>query len=345
MITATYTRKTLDFKKPARTSRGEMTSHTAYIVRLQQGGRFGFGEASPLRGLSIDDRPDFENTLAHCCSLINNGSAIESLDLAAFPSLLFAFETASRSLTFDDAFQVFESPFYSGNPIEINGLIWMNSLDEMLEEAFQKAAQGFGCIKFKVGALDFDEECRMLERFRKRYSAFKISLRLDANGAFTPADALEKLKDLSRFEIHSIEQPIKPKQVDWMQELCAKTPIDIALDEELIGVDVQEDGLALLKKIRPRYIILKPTLIGGFANADTWTKHALQQNIGWWATSALESNIGLNAIAQWCSTLGNPLPQGLGTGALYTNNIQSPLTITCGRLMLDQTLGWSDPFN
>lgn len=340
MIRASYSTKELVFKKPARTSRGEMTSHTAYFIKLQQGNRIGYGEAAPLKGLSIDDRPNFENKLKECCLFINDGCPIDVLDLAAFPSLKFAIETAQLSLAFDESFKVFDTPFYTGTPIDINGLVWMNTNTEMLEEAFYKVEQGFNCIKFKVGALDFDEECRMLESFRKRYSAFKVSLRLDANGAFSTAEALEKLKDLSRFEIHSIEQPIKAKQEDWMQELCAKTPIDIALDEELIGVDVVYDGLALLKKIKPQYIILKPTLIGGFANADTWIKHAQQHAIGWWATSALESNIGLNAIAQWCSTYQNPLPQGLGTGSLYTNNIQSPLVVDGGHLVYHQGLSW-----
>lgn len=345
MIHASYIIQELVFKKPARTSRGEMTTHTAYFIRLQQGNRVGYGEAAPLKGLSIDDRPDFENKLKEYCLFINDGCPIDVLDMAAFPSLKFAFETAQLSLNFDTPFNVFDTSFFTGSPIDINGLVWMNTKTEMLEEAFVKVEQGFNCIKFKVGALDFDEECRMLESFRKRYSAFKVSLRLDANGAFSTAEALEKLKDLSRFEIHSIEQPIKAKQEDWMQELCAKTPIDIALDEELIGVDIEHDGLALLKKINPKYIILKPTLVGGFANADTWIKHAHQKNIGWWATSALESNIGLNAIAQWCSTYQNPLPQGLGTGALYTNNIQSPLVISHGQLTIDNTLSWKDPFS
>jgi o-succinylbenzoate synthase len=342
---SSYTIKELVFKKPARTSRGEMLTHTVYIIRLQDGNRVGYGEAAPLKGLSIDDRPDFETKLKECCLFINDGCPVDVLDLSAFPSLKFAFETAILSLRFDSAFKVFDTSFFTGTPIDINGLVWMNTKAEMLEEAFDKAEQGFDCIKFKVGALDFDEECRMLELFRRRYSAFKITLRLDANGASSTDDALEKLKELSRFEIHSIEQPIKAKQEDWMQELCAKTPIHIALDEELIGIDVVNDGLALLKKIKPQYIILKPTLIGGFGNSDTWIKHARQKNIGWWATSALESNIGLNAIAQWCSTYENPLPQGLGTGALYTNNIQSPLVISKGKLQLDSDHSWGEAFS
>ena len=192
--------------------------------------------------------------------------------------------------------------------------------------------------------MDFDEECRLLESFRKKYSAFKIELRLDANGAFSTDNALEKLKVLARFDIHSIEQPIKAKQQEWMQELCSKTPIPIALDEELIGIDPTIDGEALLKFINPQYIIIKPTLIGGFANANSWINHALKHEIGWWATSALESNIGLNAIAQWCSTKVVKLPQGLGTGYLYTNNINAPLFVQSGYLYYKPHATWVMPF-
>lgn len=340
---ASYIKYELLFKKPARTSRGEMLSHTAFFIRLQQGNRTGYGEAAPLKGLSMDDRPDFEETLKGCCRFINDGLPVDALSLNEFPSLRFAFETAALSLGFNDSFRVFDSSFYTGTPIPINGLVWMNTKTEMLEEAFAKAEQGFNCIKFKVGALDFDEECRMLEAFRKRYSAFKVELRLDANGAFSTDEAFEKLRELSRFEIHSIEQPIKTKQHDWMQELCAKTPIPVALDEELIGVDVTTNGHNLLRFIKPQYIILKPTLLGGFAASDRWIALAQKQSIGWWATSALESNIGLNAIAQWSSTHNNPLPQGLGTGSLYTNNIPSPLSAANGFLRYNPTQPWETP--
>jgi o-succinylbenzoate synthase len=340
MIVADYTKHELQFKETARTSRGALSTHVVYYIRLRKGNRIGYGEAAPLKGLSIDDRPDFEQKIAECLLYINDGLPINALDLEAFPSLKFAFETAQLSLSFDDTFQVFDCPFYAGMPIHINGLVWMNTTSEMLKEAFAKAEAGFDCIKFKVGAYDFDEECRMIEVFRKRYSAFKITIRLDANGAFTTNEAAEKLRELSRFDIHSIEQPIKAKQADWMQELCAKTPIPIALDEELIGVDVTHDGNNLLKKINPQYIILKPTLLGGFAKADAWIQHAHKHNIGWWATSALESNIGLNAIAQWCSTHSNPLPQGLGTGGLYTNNIESPMTVSKNNLFYKEYEQW-----
>lgn len=343
MISASYIRHELTFKKQARTSRGAMENHVVYYVILKEGDRAGYGEAAPLKGLSIDDRPDFEQKLNECITWINGGLPVDALSLAEFPSLQFAFETASRSLQFDEAFTVFENSFIHGNPIKINGLVWMGSRDEMLEEAFAKAEEGFNCIKFKVGALDFDEECRMLEAFRKRYSAFKIELRLDANGAFATDDAIQKLKELSRFDIHSIEQPIQAKQQDYMHELCLQTPISIALDEELIGEDVTKDGDALLKFMKPQFIILKPTLIGGFEAADQWIKYAQKYDIGWWATSALESNIGLNAIAQWCSTYETDLPQGLGTGSLYSNNIISPLNVQNGYLHYNKKASWSFP--
>jgi o-succinylbenzoate synthase len=345
MIAASYFQYELVFKKPAQTSRGVMQNHVAYYIVLKNGNRMGYGEAAPLKGLSIDDRPDFEQKLKECIAFINDGLPIDALPLKDFPSLRFAFEVAFLSLGFDNPFTVYNNFFIAGNPIHINGLVWMNTKTEMLEEAFTKVEQGFDCIKFKVGALDFDEECRMLESFRKRYSAFKVELRLDANGGFTTEEADQKLKELSRFDIHSIEQPIRAKQPYYMNELCLKTPIPIALDEELIGVDVALEGEKLLTFIRPQYIIIKPTLIGGLAVSDCWVKHAQKQNIGWWATSALESNIGLNAIAQWCANYDLKLPQGLGTGSLYTNNTPSPLIVSKGLLKYNTHLAWVFPSN
>lgn len=344
---ASFDKYELHFKRPARTSRGELTSHTAYYIQLQQGSRKAWGEAAPLKGLSIDDKPDFELKLKSCCDILNEGLPIDELDLNEFPSLRFAFETAQLGLQFDEPFKLFDNPFYQGQPISINGLVWMNTKNEMLEEAFAKAEQGFTCIKFKVGALDFDEECRMLESFRKRYHSFKIDIRLDANGAFAPSEAQEKLHELSRFEIHSIEQPIKQGQTEWMEVLCKDNIIDIALDEELIGIGDDHNRKGLLTKVKPQYIIIKPTLIGGFNYANAWIKLAQYHGIGWWATSALESNIGLNAIAQWyaASPHKSNLPQGLGTGSLYTNNIESPLMIQSGALYYSRQKSWRIPFS
>jgi L-alanine-DL-glutamate epimerase-like enolase superfamily enzyme len=202
----------------------------------------------------------------------------------------------------------------------------------MYDEAIQKIQAGFNVIKIKVGALDFDEECRLLEKIRQQYSAFKITLRVDANGAFAPDDALEKLNDLKRFELHSIEQPISVGQWDWMQKISSESPIDIALDEELIGLNVYEEADKMIKHIKPTYLILKPNLIGGLSLSDEWIRYAQRNNVGWWATSALESNVGLNAIAQWVNKYDNPLHQGLGTGSLFTNNFPSRLKIEHGHM-------------
>lgn len=339
IIRASYSRHVLEFAKPARTSRGEMQAHTVYYVRLQQGQRTGLGEAAPLPGLSIDAVNDLEEKLALFCTQVNEGMHPLDADLDRFPSIRFAFESALKTLQHDDAHLLFDTDFVKGKGIPINGLVWMDTPAAMLEQAAQKMEAGFSCIKFKVGALDFDEECRMLERFRKQYSAFRAEIRLDANGAFKTAEALEQLKELSRFDIHSIEQPIKAGQHGHMQELCARSKIAIALDEELIGVPVSESQ-TLLATIRPQYLILKPTLLGGFAYSEAWIRSAESMDIGWWATSALESNIGLNAIAQWTSAMKTRIPQGLGTGSLYTNNIASPLVVKNGMLWYDVHKSW-----
>lgn len=335
MYRASFKKHQLELKKPARTSRNELKTHDVFYIRLQRlaDAKITYGEAAPLKGLSPDDVPDFEGRLQQFCDMVNEGLAVEELDLELFPSIRFAFETASLGMKHEQAFKVFDTSFYNAQqPIEINGLVWMNETETMLAEAFEKAESGFSTIKFKVGALDFDAECRMLEMFRKRYNAFKVGLRLDANGAFTGSDSLEKLKELSRFDVHSIEQPVKAGQPELMQELCMESKIAIALDEELIGINISH-AASLLKQIKPAFIILKPTLVGGLQNSDEWIKAANQRNIGWWATSALESNIGLNAIAQWASAYHNPLPQGLGTGGLYTNNVASPLHVSAGQIV------------
>lgn len=335
MFSASFCKHTLEFLKPARTSRNELKFHDVYYIRLKRlkDGRATYGEAAPLKGLSIDDVPDFAEKLLECCNAINEGiMSIDALGVDAYPSIRFALETAFAAMQHEVDFKLFDTPFFSGEPIIINGLVWMSNSDTMLEEAMNKAAQGFEAIKFKVGALDFDEECRMLETFRKHYSEHKVELRLDANGAFKSDEAIKQLKDLSRFRIHSVEQPIKPGQWDLMQQVCHESAISIALDEELIGINPEEQARHLLKHINPKYIIIKPTLTGGFAKSNEWIRHAANLNIGWWATSALESNIGLNAIAQWTSTYNAKLPQGLGTGSLYRNNISGPLKVADGML-------------
>lgn len=342
MYSANYIKHELQFIKPARTSRGEMKTHLAWYVHLTNRvtGKKTWGEAAPLPGLSIDDRPGFETQLTEICLLISEGALPEELDLGSYPSVHFALECALLQQRHKEQHMLFDTDFMRGKGIPINGLVWMDDAAQMLKQAGQKIDQGYTCIKFKVGALDFDEECRMIEAVRKRYSAFQLEIRLDANGAFKNDEALQQLKELSRFELHSIEQPIKAGQWDQMQEVCAKSAIRVALDEELIGVDVKQDGLKMLKQIRPQFIILKPTLIGGFSNSDRWIDAAQQLNTGWWATSALESNIGLNAITQWVSEKQFTMPQGLGTGSLYNNNISSPLYIDHGKIYYNTAARW-----
>lgn len=335
MLQASFVKHQLYFKKPAKTSRNILHEHIVYYVQLYDAvsKKTYYGEAAPLPGLSVDNVANIEVALSAFCNEVNSGCAIHNIDFSEYPSIEFAFETAMHCAAQQQEGLLFDTEFSKGNyAIPINGLVWMNDKDTMLQEALEKAKQGFSTIKFKVGALDFDDECRMIESFRKFYSASKVSIRLDANGAFKPDEALEKLRELSRFTIHSIEQPIKQKQLDWMQEICAKSKIAVALDEELIGISVYESGLKTLQCIKPTFIIIKPTLLGGLKKSAEWVRIAQQLDINWWATSALESNVGLNAIAQWVSTYPIKLPQGLGTGELYTNNVICPLKVKDGKL-------------
>ncbi|MCG9881694.1 MAG: o-succinylbenzoate synthase [Bacteroidia bacterium] len=337
-------KRELQFNFDAKTSRGEIKTHTCYILKATDiNGKQAWGEAAPLKGLSIEHTPDFESKLIEIIDQINQGISIQELELQRLPSIHFALETLHLSLKNKNLMQVFDSEFLRRGSIAINGLVWMNTPETMIEEAINKARAGYDCIKFKIGAHNHDDECRMLEQFRKNFPSRTCTIRLDANGAFANDEALHKLKDLQRFEVHSIEQPIAPKQEEVLEEVCAKTPIHIALDEELIGRNPLEDGAKLLSKVKAKYLILKPSLIGGFASAEAWIKQGEKNDMHWWATSALESNIGLNAIAQWTAIKGNPLPQGLGTGALYTNNFDSPLLAENGFLQYIAQKKWSFP--
>ena len=254
-------------------------------------------------------------------------------ELVAFPSIQFGVEQAFRSVTASQWYELFPSDFTTGkDAIPINGLIWMGSPDFMKAQIKEKLAQGFRCIKMKIGAIDFEEEYRILKALRNEFSASDIEIRVDANGAFQATEALVYLERLAALQLHSIEQPIRAGQWEAMAELCEQTPLPIALDEELIGVFTSEEKQRLLREIQPQYIILKPSLIGGYRGSEEWITLAETLGIGWWVTSALESNIGLNAIAQWTYTLHSPMPQGLGTGALYTNNLPFPLYVENGHL-------------
>jgi len=320
----------LHFKRPAGTSRGVYIDHPVWYVVLRSvvdPDHVGIGECAPLFDLSCDCDGNYEKRLSQFAKEFQETGTIDYERLREFPSILFGFETALRHFE-TKTLRLWDTPFSRGEQgIPINGLIWMGNFDDMFEQIEGKLKAGFRCVKLKIGAIQFEDELSLLRHIRKHFSDDTIELRVDANGAFSPKDALEKLERLSEFELHSIEQPIRAGQWETMRELTENTPIPIALDEELIGVNNPETKAKLLETIRPQYIILKPTLHGGLKGAEEWIELAKSFQIDWWITSALESNVGLNAIAQWCSTLNNPLPQGLGTGSLYTNNIDLPLRI------------------
>lgn len=322
-------KKQLHFKQPAGTSRGVYTTRDVWYILLTDTGsrHYGVGECAPLPALSCDDIPSYDEVLATACKNLEKNGEIDREALLPYPSILFGMETAllhfrARSLQF------WHTPFSKGKEgIPINGLIWMGNFDEMYRRIGEKMQQGFRCIKLKIGAIDFEKELELLAHIRRHFTPAQIELRVDANGAFSPTDALEKLHRLSEFQFHSIEQPIRAGQWDEMARLCAATPFPIALDEELIGINRRDRKIELLETIRPQYIILKPSLHGGISGSEEWMELAAERGIGSWVTSALESNIGLNAIAQWCATLQPALPQGLGTGLLFTDNIDYPLHI------------------
>ena len=341
---ATFEKYILNFKRPSGTSRGIMTEKETWFLKLENNGKKGkkgIGECGILRGLSYDDNLDYTDKLKWVCDNIHLGQEALWEGLREWPSIQFGVEQAFISLQSNDPMILFPSGFTKGEKaIPINGLVWMGEPAFMKEQIDEKIAQGFNCIKLKIGAIDFDQELDLIRYIRSHFMPETMEIRVDANGGFDLSNALYKLNQLSEFKLHSIEQPIKNKQADSMSELCLKTPLPIALDEELIGVVNYNDKENLLQKIMPQYIILKPSLVGGFRGCEEWIEIAEKLNIGWWITSALESNIGLNAIAQWTFTLNNSMPQGLGTGALYTNNIESPLVVKNGQLWYDENLKW-----
>lgn len=338
-LSAYYIPHTLHFKKPSGTSRGVLHERkTWYLVIYQKDNPQvrGVGECAPLKGLSVDDRSDFETVLKKLCGDIYNYPHWMSTGLRKFPSIKFGLETALLDFCNGGKRILHASDFTRGKDfIRTNGLIWMSDFEGMKKQVKEKIADNFRCIKLKIGAIDFKKELALLQLIRERHTAKKIEIRVDANGAFSPKEALNKLEQLSQFDIHSIEQPIRHGQRKAMRELCKQTPVPIALDEELIGIKTKGEKNKLLDTIQPQYIILKPTLVGGFTESLEWIKAANERNIGWWITSALESNIGLNAISQWTYTLGNKMPQGLGTGKLFTNNFESPLYLKSERLFFD----------
>jgi len=335
--------RVLHFKQPAGTSRGVYTERRLWLVKVSDGSDVGIGECAPLPQLSCDDIPDYDEVLRAKCeefaAAIEQGTAAVTAffeTLRDYPSMLFGLETAlldMRGKRDEGRCILFDTPFSRGEMgIPINGLVWMGSYEEMLQRMEQKLEQGFRCVKLKIGAIDFDRELDLIRKIRSRFSHHEVELRLDANGAFPFDEALYKLELLSQYNIHSIEQPIRQGQWSFMAELCRESPLPIALDEELIGVNDPDQKRQMLNIIKPRYIILKPSLHGGMMGTREWISIARDMGIGSWITSALESNIGLNAVAQLCADiykapLGGMMPQGLGTGQLFTDNIPMPLEI------------------
>ena len=332
-------KKILHFKQPAGTSRGVYTTRKIWLVHLSEGEKTGVGECAPLPDLSCDALPDetYESKLNSFCQDLCQKGDIDVDALRPYPSMLFGLETALLNLRNGNL--LFDTPFSRGEEgIPINGLVWMGRYDEMLQRMEEKLEKGFRCVKLKIGAIDFKQELDLVKRIRDRFSFHEVELRLDANGAFKYEEALYKLELLSQYAIHSIEQPIRQGQWAYMAELCRESPLPIALDEELIGVNDPEMKSHMLNVIKPRYIILKPSLHGGMMGCREWIETAKQQGIGSWITSALESNIGLNAIAQFASDVYGPqirMPQGLGTGQLFTDNIPMPLEIRGDMLFFD----------
>jgi o-succinylbenzoate synthase len=339
MLQATFKKYQLHFNAPVLTSRGKMEVKNGYFLFITDGEKTGTGECSFIEGHSRDNLENYEAKLQQVCKEIT--SVANAADITEeFPSIAFGLETALLDLRNGGNKILFESGFTKGqSKIPINGLVWMGSKEFMHEQIQKKLDDGFKCIKIKVGAIDFTQETELLAFIRSQFPADIIEIRLDANGAFKPDDVFKKLELLSKFHIHSIEQPVKQGQTDLMQKVCAESPVPVCLDEELIQPQ-ELNKRELLDAIKPQYIILKPSLLGGFAVCNEWIELAAENKIGWWATSALESNIGLNAIAQWVYTKQTNMVQGLGTGQLYKNNISSPLYISRGELGYDLTKQW-----
>lgn len=321
-----------------------MTERPTWYIKLWDSdapGVWGIGECAHFAGLSPESTEGFEAKLNDLCKSLNTGRRI---DISRWPSLKMGLECALLDLENGGKRELFPGPFTEGNAeVTINGLVWMGSADEMLARIDEKLAKGFRCLKMKIGGVRFADELRLLDHIRMAFPPDKLTLRLDANGAFTPDNAMERLERLANFDVHSIEQPIRAGQLDKMSYICENSPIPVALDEELIGISDITEMRRLLYFTSPQFIVLKPTLCGGLSGADAWIHVAREKGIGWWVTSALESNIGLNALAQWTAALDTDMPQGLGTGELYTDNITSPLRLTGDTLHIDPEGSWEIP--
>ncbi len=353
-LTARYFPYQLDFTFEAGTSRGILKKKISWFFILTDSRHpdlAGWGEAGPLPGLSPESNSDlpevFRKIAEHIHGLKLPESEAACLRLAAelcdiqYPSVRFALESALLDLLHGGRREVIPGNFFTGSEhIPINGLIWMGDEDFMKEQFDHKFDDSYSCFKMKIGAIDFEKELSTLAYIRSRTEAI---LRVDANGAFTRNDVFEKLERLSLFNLHSIEQPVMAGQWDLMADVCRESPIPVALDEELIGLDNEEERREMLRTVRPSYIILKPTLLGGIASTRNWIQLAEEFGIGWWMTSALESNIGLNIICQLTAAEGYTGHQGLGTGQLYHNNIDSPLEVAGGFISYIPGKRWKLP--
>jgi o-succinylbenzoate synthase len=344
MLKAYLKKHTLKFITPGGTSRGVLTTKDSWYIFIYDTDLpqvIGTGECSILPKLSMDDVPGYEEKLNEVCANIHFYATSFHQSLINWPSIRFGIEMALLDLKNGGVKTIFPSDFVLGlKDISINGLIWMGEVRYMREQLDKKLTEGFDCIKIKVGAIDFAKELNLIREIRKIYDADQIQIRVDANGAFSPNEALNKLTELSKLDIHSIEQPIKAGQWKEMAQLCEKSPLPIALDEELIGVNARAQKEELLQIIQPSFIILKPSLLGGFKASEEWIDLVQKYSVAWWATSALEGNIGLNAIAQWTALQNNLMPQGLGTGQVFSNNISSPLQVHNGHLSYHINQSW-----
>ena len=346
MLKAEYAPFRLEFREPAVTSRAVMNDKETYFIRIYDDERpevFGIGECALFRGLSADDRPDYEMVLSEVCASISQHGSVAIIP-DGWSSIRFGVESALADLRNGGCRILWPGEWVCGKyGIPINGLVWMGSHDQMMDRLCSKIDAGFRCVKLKIGGIDFAEELDLIRHIRERFSSDKLEIRLDANGAFTPDTAMDYLSRLAPYGIHSIEQPIRAGQMSAMASICRESPIPIALDEELIGCRSRTEKIELLDVIHPSFIILKPSLCGGFSAAEEWVSLPAERCIGWWATSALESDIGLNAIAQWCASMHTVIPQGLGTGQLYTNNIPSPMWLDGDKLRYNPDGWWALP--
>ena len=338
MLKANIYYHNLNFIKPGGTSRGILKTKPTWFIKVFDQinkTRFGLGECGPIQGLSLESIDQMIDKLNEVKKNINE---LSNIDLSLFPSINFGLETAFLDLKNGGEKVIFKNSFYDSYPIKINGLIWMGNKDFMINQINSKISDGYSCLKLKIGSIDFNEELSIIKSIRERFSSKILEIRVDANGAFKSKNAINKLELLSKLKIHSIEQPIATNQWKELKEICEKTPLPIALDEELISINDKKEEF--INYIKPQYLVLKPTLLGGFEKTKKWINIAENNNIGWWITSALESNIGLNAIAQFCGNYELKLPQGLGTGQLFSNNIESPLEIEGQELYFRKNKKW-----